>query len=44
MSNLDLEETGRPVGDLATWTTEEVKVKGGKIKIGFFGVAEEEWT
>ena len=25
ISNLSLEDTGRPVGDLATWTTEVVK-------------------
>ena len=26
MSNLTIEETGRPVADLATWTTEDVDV------------------
>ena len=42
MSNLTIEETGRSVAELATWTTEEVVVDkmGGKIKIGFIGIAE----
>ena len=43
ISNLTLERTGKPVGDLATWAIEEVKTEGGKLRIGFFGVAEEEW-
>ena len=33
----------KPVGNLATWAIEEVVTEGGKLKIGFFGVAEEEW-
>ena len=42
MSNLTIEETGRPVAELATWTTEEVVVDqtGTKVKIGFIGIAE----
>lgn len=45
ISNLNLEKTGRPVGDLATWTTEDVKIdkEGNTMKVGFFGVAEREW-
>ena len=43
ISNLTLEETGKTVADLATWTTEEVETDGNKMKIGFFGVAEKEW-
>ena len=46
MSNLSLEGTGAPIGDLARWTAEEVKSSngsGGKVKIGFFGLAEKEW-
>ena len=42
ISNLNLAETGKPVGNLATWTTEEVDTgtSGWKLKIGLFGVAE----
>ena len=43
MSNLTIKETGRPIGDLARWTTKEVKTKSGTMKVGFFGVAEKEW-
>ena len=43
ISNLTLESTGKPVGDLATWAIEEVVTSEGKLQIGFFGVAEEEW-
>ena len=43
ISNLCLEETGKPVGDLDRWAVEEVEAKGGKLKIGFFGLAEKEW-
>ena len=43
ISNLTVESTGKPVGELATWAIEEVMTEGGKLKIGFFGVAEEEW-
>ena len=42
MSNLTIESTGKPIVDLATWTTEEVKVDefGAKMKVGFIGIAE----
>ena len=44
ISNLTLEETGNPVGDLATWAIEEVATDAGKmLRIGFFGLAEKEW-
>ena len=42
ISNLNLAETQKPVGGLATWATEEVNVgiTGETLKIGLFGVAE----
>ena len=43
ISNLTLEGEDKPFGGLERWTTEEVDGKGGKIKIGFFGLAEKEW-
>ena len=43
ISNLTIKETGKPIGDLARWTTKEVQTKSGTMKIGFFGVAEKEW-
>lgn len=44
MSNLTIEETGKPVADLTRWTTEKVvSNEGGTLTVGFFGLAEKEW-
>ena len=43
ISNLTEEKTGKPVGGLERWIVEEVEANGGKLRIGFFGLAEKEW-